>query len=274
MARPTRQGVDYFPLDIHLDDKFKFIEIKFKLEGFATIIKLMQKIYSYGYWYNWEEDEELIFAHENNIKEELLREIIEESLKRDIFSLEMYNKYKILTSSGIQKRYKEIVKRRKDVEIVVEYLLVDNNFGVNDSNVSPLSEQNVSIMSTSSIQDDIISTQSKVNRKESRVKESNGIDDQDKYLKILQNIEGYPYDESIDINYYLTLIERYPTLDIIKAIQSFSDYKLGKPFKDNSNHKLQISNWCKNDVEIYKKNLKPVEELKYIDENPFNTNRG
>ncbi|MFY9378775.1 MAG: Lin1244/Lin1753 domain-containing protein, partial [Acutalibacteraceae bacterium] len=48
MARPAKDGVDYFPLDVHLDDKFKFIEIKFKLEGFAILIKLFQKIYSFG----------------------------------------------------------------------------------------------------------------------------------------------------------------------------------------------------------------------------------
>ena len=50
MARPNKQGVDYFPLDIHLDDKFKFIEIKYKLEGFAIVIKLLQRMYEHGYW--------------------------------------------------------------------------------------------------------------------------------------------------------------------------------------------------------------------------------
>lgn len=158
MARPTRQGVDYFPLDIHLDDKFKFIQIKYGLEGFAIVIKLMQKIYSYGYWYQWGEDEVLIFAHENNIDKDVLLQIVQESIERDIFDKELYDKYSILTSSGIQKRYKEIVRRRKDVEVVEEYLLVDNNFGVN-ANIVP----------TQCKHSDDKSTQSKV--EESRVEE-------------------------------------------------------------------------------------------------------
>lgn len=159
MARPTKQGVDYFPLDIHLDDKFKFIQIKYGLEGFAVVIKILQKIYSYGYWYQWGEDESLIFAHENSIGLDKLDLIIEETIKRGIFHEGIYKHYQVLTSSGIQKRYKEIVKRRKDVEVVEEYLLVDNNFGVN-ANIVP----------TQCKHSDDKSTQSKV--EESRVEKS------------------------------------------------------------------------------------------------------
>lgn len=169
MARPTRQGVDYFPLDIHLDDKFKFIQIKYGLEGFAVIIKLLQNVYANGYWYKWEEDEQLIFSHENNIEVERLELIVSESLERDIFNKELFKKHNILTSSGIQKRYKEIVKRRKDVEVVVEYLLVDNNFGVNGGTDDTKCIHDVSIENTSSGHDEGKSTQSKVNK--SRVKE-------------------------------------------------------------------------------------------------------
>lgn len=170
MARPTRQGVDYFPLDIHLDDKFKFIQIKYGLEGFAAVIKLMQKIYSYGYWYQWEEDEVLIFAHENNIDKDVLLQIVQESIERDIFDKELYDKYSILTSRGIQKRYKEIVRRRKDVEVVEEYLLVDNNFGVN-ANIVP----------TQCKHSDGKSTQSKV--EESRVEKSKEEEEEERILE-------------------------------------------------------------------------------------------
>ena len=158
MARPNKQGVDYFPLDVHLDDKFKFIEIKYGLEGFALLIKLLQKIYAYGYWYRWTEDEALLFADETRSTLETVQNVVNEALERDIFDKQLYQSHNILTSRGIQKRYKEIVRRRKDVEVVEEYLLIDGNFGVNDV-INP----------TSSKQDDVKSTQSKV--KESKVKE-------------------------------------------------------------------------------------------------------
>ena len=161
--RPGKQGVDYFPLDVHLDDKFKFIEIKYKLEGFAIVIKLLQKIYSCGYWYQWTGDEVLLFADEIRAESELISKVVNECLERDIFDKDMYEKHQILTSKGIQKRYQEIVRRRKDVEIIVDYLLIDNNFGVNDG-----------IMTASSKHNDSKSTQKKqkVNRNRKETKKS------------------------------------------------------------------------------------------------------
>ena len=144
MSRPYKQGVDYFPLDVHLDDKVKFIELKFGLEGFATYIKLLQKIYSYGYWYKWGEDEALLFANELNKDTNFVNDVIQECLKRDLFSKELYEKYEILTSRGIQKRYKEITRRRKDVEVIEEYLLIDDIKLVNDGKNTSESSQDVS----------------------------------------------------------------------------------------------------------------------------------
>lgn len=161
MARPTRQGVDYFPLDVHLDNKFKFVEIKFGLEGFAVVIKMLQEIYSQGYFCDWGEDEKLLFSNEHNVDFDRLIEITNECVEREIFDLDLYQEHKILTSRGIQARYKEIVRRRKDVDVTEEYLLVEGTFGVNDDTVT-----------TSRRQGDDKSTQSKV--KESKVKESNG----------------------------------------------------------------------------------------------------
>lgn len=160
MARPNKQGVDYFPLDVHLDDKFKFIEIKYKLEGFAVVIKLLQKIYSYGYWYKWTEDESYLFADEIRTNPDLVQKVVEECIKRDIFDAQLYERHSILTSSGIQKRFKEIVRRRKDVEVISDYLLIDGIFGVNDD-----------INTSSSKQNNVKSTQIKVNKTD--IKEEN-----------------------------------------------------------------------------------------------------
>jgi hypothetical protein len=156
MARPNKQGVDYFSLDVHLDDKFKFIEIKYGLEGFAIVIKLLQRVYSQGYWCRWTEDELLLFSDEIKADTEVIQNVVNESLKRDIFDGSMFEKYSILTSRGIQKRYKEIVRRRKDVEVTEEYLLIDD------------------MVTTSSKHDDGKSTQTerkqKGNRKETKKK--------------------------------------------------------------------------------------------------------
>jgi Domain of unknown function (DUF4373) len=159
LARPFKQGVDYFPLDVHLDNKFKFIEIKFGLKGFAVVVKMLQNIYSQGYWAKWDEDEKLLFANENRLDFQEVEDITNESIEREIFNKDVYQRYSVLTSIGIQTRYKEIVRRRKDVKITSEYLLFDELGRVNDD-INPSEGK----------QDDDKSTQSKV--KESKVKES------------------------------------------------------------------------------------------------------
>ncbi len=179
MARPLKQGVDYFPLDVHLDDKFKFIQIKYGLEGFAIIIKLLQQIYSCGYWYQWGEDEQLIFKNENHVSCETLNGVMSEALKREIFSQEMLDKYQILTSSGIQKRYKEIVRRRKDIEIVTEYLVIDDIYPVIDDT-----------MPTPCQHDDDNNTQRKGNRKETETKSNK---------KETSKPDPIPYQEIVDL---------------------------------------------------------------------------
>ena len=125
MARPVKQGVDYFPLDVHMDDKMRFIEVKHGLEGFAVVIKLYQKIYSVGYYYPLGEDEKLLFANDIGITPEKLEEIVNECVKRGIFDRESYEKSNVLTSKGIQKRFAEMINRRKKAEIDDSHVLCD-----------------------------------------------------------------------------------------------------------------------------------------------------
>ena len=57
MSRPIKTGLDYFPLDVRNDDKLDLIEAEFGIVGFGIIIKLYQKVYENGYFYDWEEDQ-------------------------------------------------------------------------------------------------------------------------------------------------------------------------------------------------------------------------
>ncbi|MBQ4336486.1 MAG: NAD-binding protein, partial [Lentisphaeria bacterium] len=40
----VKKGLDWFPLDTRLDDKFELIEAEFGAAGFAVVIKLLQRI--------------------------------------------------------------------------------------------------------------------------------------------------------------------------------------------------------------------------------------
>ena len=141
MARPIKQGLDYFPLDTVLDDKFKLIEAEFGLTGFAVVVKLFQKIYGgFGYYCELQSEVALLFGRELGLGGNVVSEIVSASVKRGIFDRDLYLKYHILTSAGIQKRYFEAVSRRANVTVKKEYLLVECsskniNVGTNPVNV-------------------------------------------------------------------------------------------------------------------------------------------
>lgn len=128
MARPIKEGLDYFPLDVDIDqdDKIALIEASHGLIGFAVIIKMFMKIYDNSYFYKWGEKEQLLFSKRVNVDINSLNDIINDCVKWDVFSKKLYEEYKILTSKGIQKRYLEAAARRKEVRIKREYLLLSS----------------------------------------------------------------------------------------------------------------------------------------------------
>lgn len=143
-------GINYFPLNVHLDDKFELIEAEFGLKGFAIVVKLFQKIYGQqGYYCEWTEDVALLFGKNVGLGSDAVSEIVRAAIKRGIFDSELYDKYQILTSRGIQERYFEAVSRRKEVEVRKEYLLIKvdqiyKNVRILNENVN-ISSKNVNI---------------------------------------------------------------------------------------------------------------------------------
>jgi|SRR5690554_204468 len=165
MARPTKTGLDYFPLDVDMDndDKIALIEAKYGLTGFAIIIKMLMKIYDNSYFYEWTEKEQLLFSKRVNVDINLLNDVINDCLKWGLFNEKVYKSAQILTSRAIQERYLEASSRRKRVEIPRNHLLIDSD----RVNVY----KNLVIVDINNRSDELMyekSTQSKV--KESKVK--------------------------------------------------------------------------------------------------------
>lgn len=157
-----KSGLEFFPLDVTLDTKFELIEAEFGLEGFAVIVKLFQMIYGQeGYYGEVNDEVVLLFSRRCGVGGNTVSEIISAAVRRGIFDKTMYDRYKILTSAGIQKRYFDACKRREKVEVNKRYLLGDvyqnyKNVYISEKNVNN-SEENV---------------YSSEQSKESRVKES------------------------------------------------------------------------------------------------------
>lgn len=166
MTRPIKEGLDYFPLDVDIDqdDKIALIEASHGLEGFGVVIKILMKIYDNSYFYQWGEKEQLLFARRVNVNINKVNDIINDCIKWGLFSWSLYEKHQILSSKGIQKRYVEAAARRKRVKIRSDYLLLDEK-GVN-------SYKNLVIVNINFV-DVVIGTQNKV--EESKGKDSKEI---------------------------------------------------------------------------------------------------
>ena len=127
MARPVKPGIDYFPLDVSMDDKMELIEAKHGLVGFGIMIKLYQQIYrKNGYYLRATEERLLLFKRQVNVDINLINAVIEDALGWGLFDKRLYRKYGILTSKGVQKRFVEATKRRKEVEFIKEFLLIED----------------------------------------------------------------------------------------------------------------------------------------------------
>lgn len=126
----------YFPLDLNLDDKMRLVEAEFGITGFGVIVKLWQKIYNTdGYYIEWTNDVELLFAQDIRVSYNLVSEIIRAARRRGLFDANMFDKYGILTSTGIQKRHFNMMKRHKEVTAIPQYLLIDITQILKDVNI-------------------------------------------------------------------------------------------------------------------------------------------
>jgi hypothetical protein len=138
MARPQKQGLDYFPLDVDIDqdDKVTLIEAEHGIVGFGVIIKILMKVYKEGYYYEWGKKQQLLFANRVNVDINQVIAIINSCLEWGLFDKRIYEEYGILTSTGIQRRFLEAVKRRKEVTVINEYWLLDQEERPNIVNVN------------------------------------------------------------------------------------------------------------------------------------------
>jgi len=126
MGRPTKTGLDYFPLDVVMDDCIELIETEHGLAGFSIVIKLWQKIYKNGYYLDWSEDVARLFAHRINAELTLINSVINSCFYRNIFNESLYKSHNVLTSAGIQKRYiiACVASKRKSISVSSDLCLL------------------------------------------------------------------------------------------------------------------------------------------------------
>ncbi|MFP3153613.1 DUF4373 domain-containing protein [Lachnospiraceae bacterium ZAX-1] len=171
MNRKT--GLDYFPFDIDFfqDEKIQFVSARFGIKGESIAVRLLCKIYRNGYFTEWNQDIGLLFAKSvgDGCQYSLANDVVHELLKRGFFDKGIFERFDILTSRGIQKRYLEASARRKNIVILADILLADTscyeNVSISNENVYILKE-NDSILKQSKGKE----SKEKEKEKESKVK--------------------------------------------------------------------------------------------------------
>lgn len=150
MARPKKEGLDYFPKDTgsFSDRKIRRLMNEFGAKGYTIFDCVLCQIYSdKGYYTKRDSEFDFDIADTlcDGITENLVCEVINGCLRIGLFNKELFDKYSVLTSSGIQKRY----VLAKKTGVIMESMRVN-------SDETPVNSEE--------------STQSKV--KKSKVKES------------------------------------------------------------------------------------------------------
>lgn len=214
MARPIKQGLDYFPLDVGFlhDVKIRRIMRACGTQSIPVLISLLANIYrNEGYFLRWSNDMSFLIADELGVSEGAVTATVDKAVQVDFFNANMYEKYGVLTSEGIQSRFFEAVSRRKEVRYDARFLLLNINVYNNSVNVY-----------NNSVNVDH-NQQSKV--KESKVKESKVKKKQlyinlnmEEAIKVYQN-NIHPITSSIEKERLVDLIETHGTKHVQQAIE-------------------------------------------------------
>ncbi|QXN86310.1 DUF4373 domain-containing protein [Tetragenococcus halophilus] len=130
MARPTKEGIEYFSFDV---DFFSDIKVKKILracgaKGIAVLVNLLCNIYrDHGYYMQWDDEIGFLVSDEVGANESIADEVVQKAVQVGFFDKELFDKYQILTSKGIQTRYLKATYQRKDNAINEDYNLIQND---------------------------------------------------------------------------------------------------------------------------------------------------
>ena len=126
MARTIKRGLDYFPFDV---DFFQDIRIRklIKYQGGKAVTVyalLLCTIYKNGYYAEWDKELPFIISEQSGYTEAYIQEVIDCCLNIGLLSKVMFESDKVLTSKGIQERYRRICSSSRRNSVIAEYNLI------------------------------------------------------------------------------------------------------------------------------------------------------
>lgn len=128
MARPTKTGLDYYPMDVGFlrDKKVRLLRSEFGASSVLFVLYVLGKVYEGdGYFLRWDKDELLLAADELREPPTYISEVLQGCLKRSIFDEWVFQMFGVLTSAGIQRRYLRGCEKRDVITVFSEYWLLN-----------------------------------------------------------------------------------------------------------------------------------------------------
>jgi hypothetical protein len=128
MARPNKMGLDYFPFDVDFFEDLKIRKL-IKYQGsnaIAIYAFILCNIYKDGYYIRWDNDLPFIISEQTGYEESYIVQVINCCLDIGLFSKNLFDSERVITSFGIQDRYRKIndlCRRKSDIS---EYMLISS----------------------------------------------------------------------------------------------------------------------------------------------------
>jgi len=117
MARPLKEGLEYFSHDINMssDPKIMCLEAEHKIIGYGVYNKLLELIYASanGEIELTEEINFVVLSKKCGVSVKLFKNIVDSCVKFKLFDETFYKSQKVLTSNGIKKRFNAVNTERE-----------------------------------------------------------------------------------------------------------------------------------------------------------------
>lgn len=131
--RRFKDGVDYWNIDIDFfeNKKVRLIRGEFGIKGVYLYILILNEIYrTGGYYKKWDRDDCLLMSDSSGVagdcSPELIAEVVQGLVRRSLFDKGVLDRFGVLTSAEIQRRFLRIVgNSRESIPMVQEYFLLE-----------------------------------------------------------------------------------------------------------------------------------------------------
>lgn len=181
MARPKKEGLDYFHFDVDFfsDKKIRRLKARFGSDGVLVYLYVLCLIYrDHGYYAEYDEDFILDISDELNISENLTRQILKYLFSRSLLC-EIHSTLtvpvNVVSARSIQRRFQEAKRGgKKDVFVKAPFWLLEKSETIGLVKVHPkndYSEKNAGFSENNADKSEKNTTKESKG-KESKVKES------------------------------------------------------------------------------------------------------